>query len=64
MSYRDETVLLPMTTKTYSTHARAIVYGGCRRPAPVRMPNGSMRWVALPFWRSAGGIYSYEIKGE
>lgn len=45
--------------KTYSTHQRAIKYGGCRSPAPIKMLGGETRWIALPFWRVAGGCYLY-----
>ncbi len=45
--------------KTYSTHERACRYGFSRNPAPIKMVNGSTRWIAMPFSRHDGVIYMY-----
>lgn len=45
-------VKLAKETKTYSTSRRAMRYGKCVEPSLVTLPDGSLRWVPLPRWRS------------
>ena len=45
--------------KTYSTCERAARLGCHRDPAPIKMLDGSERWIALPFWKHDGSIYLY-----
>lgn len=43
-------VVLPKGTKTYTTHARAKRHGGVVEPGMVELPDGSLKWVALPMF--------------
>lgn len=48
-----------ISPKTYSTHERACRYGQVRGAAPIKMLDGSDRWVALPFYLARGRVALY-----
>lgn len=52
----ERTVFKP---HTYSSHERAARYGQFRDPAPIKMLDGSERWIAMPFWKADGRVYLY-----
>lgn len=53
------TFVLVFSPKTYSTIKNAQKFGNCLDAAPIKMLNGQTKWIALPFFKFSGGIYSY-----